>query len=166
MPLQGIVIWNDKDYRRTQTWSITCERLLSRCVDDGTVFELRQGEVALLVAVRRLPHFNLVEEVLNGKGGKFVLRMNSETSVWYVEIFVGRRNDGDRHLEYGYFCWCSVFLWSRWDTARSFHIVLARPLLLSFFGPRVCHTVNHLLPLLLIFNFPDALFRVETLCPF
>jgi len=81
MTLQGIVIWNDKDYRHTQTWSITCERLLSRCVDDGTVFELRQGEVALLVAVRRLPHFNLVEEVLNGKGGKFVLRMNSETSV-------------------------------------------------------------------------------------
>jgi len=79
--LQGIAIWNDKDYRRTQTWSVTCDRLLSRCVDDGTVFELRQGDVTLLVTVRRLPHFNLVEEVLDGKRNKFVLRMNSETSV-------------------------------------------------------------------------------------
>ena len=79
--LQGIAIWNDKDYRSTQTWSITCDRLLSRCIDDGTVFELRQGDVAVLITVRRLPHFNLVEEVLDGKGSKFVLRMNSETSV-------------------------------------------------------------------------------------
>ena len=79
--LQGIVIWSNKDYRRTQTWSVTCARLLSRCVEDGTVFELRQGDVTLLVSVRRLPHFNLVEEVLDGKGSKFVLRMNSETSV-------------------------------------------------------------------------------------
>jgi len=78
---QGIVIWNDRDYRGTQTWSITCDRLMSRCVEDGTVFELRRADVSLLVTVRRLPHFNLVEEVLGGKGGKFVLRMNSETSV-------------------------------------------------------------------------------------
>jgi len=54
---------------------------MSRCVEDGTVFELRRADVSLLVTVRRLPHFNLVEEVLGGKGGKFVLRMNSETSV-------------------------------------------------------------------------------------
>ena len=79
--IQGITIWNDKDYHRTQTWSIVCDRLLSRCVDDGTMFELRQGDVTLLITVRGLPHFNLVEEVLNGKGDKFVLRMNSETSV-------------------------------------------------------------------------------------
>ena len=79
---QGIVVWNDRDYRGTQTWSVTCDRLLSRCVDDGTVFELRRADVSLLVTVRALPHFNLVEDVLSGKGGKFVLRMNSETSVW------------------------------------------------------------------------------------
>jgi len=79
--LQGIAIWNDKDYRSTQTWSITCDRLLSRCVDNGTVFELRQADVTLLITVRSLPHFNLVEDILDGKGSKFVLRMNSETSV-------------------------------------------------------------------------------------
>jgi vang-like len=75
------VIWNDVDYRPTQTWSIACDRVLSCCAGEGTVLELRQGDVTLLVSVRRLPHFNLVEEVLDPKANKFVLRMNSETSV-------------------------------------------------------------------------------------
>ena len=79
--VQGIVIWNDNEYRETQTWSVACDRLLSLSAVDGTVIELRQGDITLLVVVRRLPHFNLVEEVLDPKANKFVLRMNSETSV-------------------------------------------------------------------------------------
>jgi len=81
MLIQGIIIWNDNDYRETQTWSIVCHRLLSLSATEGTVLELRQGDITLLVTVRRLPHFNLVEEVLDPKSNKFVLRMNSETSV-------------------------------------------------------------------------------------
>ncbi len=43
--------------------------------------QLRQGDVSLLVTVRKLPHFNLTEEVIDPKTNKFVLRLNSETSV-------------------------------------------------------------------------------------
>lgn len=78
---QGSVVWNDKEHRETQTWVLVCDQLLSRAVDGETVFQLRQGDVSLLVTVRRLPHFNLTEDVIDPKTNKFVLRLNSETSV-------------------------------------------------------------------------------------
>lgn len=78
---QGSVIWNDKDYRPTHTWILICDQLLCRAVEHGTAFQLRQGDVSVMVNVRRLPHFNLTEEVLDPKTNKFVLRLNSETSV-------------------------------------------------------------------------------------
>ena len=78
---QGPVIWNDKDYKSTQTWVLICDQLLSRACEDGTLFQLRQNDVSLLVHVRKTPHFNLTEEVIDPKNNKFVLRMNSETSV-------------------------------------------------------------------------------------
>ena len=81
LSLQGAVIWNDKDHRATQTWVLICEQLLSREIEDCTMFQLRQGDVSLLVYVRKMPHFNLTEEVLDPKKNKFVLRLNSETSV-------------------------------------------------------------------------------------
>ena len=74
-------IWNDKDYRGTQTWVLICDQLLSRAVEPGTLFQLKQGDVSLLCSVRRLPHFNLTEDVIDPKNNKFVLRLNSETSV-------------------------------------------------------------------------------------
>lgn len=86
--IQGLVIWNDSEYRNTQTWSIACDRLLSCSAVDGTTVEMRQGDITLLVTVRRLPHFNLVEEVLDPKSNKFVLRMNSETSVWFPAALI------------------------------------------------------------------------------
>jgi vang-like len=78
---QGAIIWNDKDYRSTHTWVLVCDQLLCRAVEHDSVFQLRQGDVSLLVNVRRLPHFNVTEEVIDPKHNKFVLRMNSETSV-------------------------------------------------------------------------------------
>ena len=74
-------IWNDKDYCSTQTWVLICDQLLSRAVEPGTLFQLKQGEVSLLCHVRKLPHFNVTEDVIDPKNNKFVLRLNSETSV-------------------------------------------------------------------------------------
>nr|AHY88469.1 str [Terebratalia transversa] len=78
---QGNVIHNDRDHRPTQTWVLICDTLLSRAVEDGTLFQLRQGDIAILCSVRKIPHFNITEEVINPKDNKFVLRLNSETSV-------------------------------------------------------------------------------------
>lgn len=72
---------NEKEQKDVQTWSLICEELLSRPIRDGTVFQLRQNDVSLLCQIRALPHFNITEEVVDPKSNKFVLRLNSETSV-------------------------------------------------------------------------------------
>ena len=87
----GPVIFSDKDYRMTQTWVLICDQLLSRAAEHGTLFQLRQGDVSLLVTVRKMPHFNLTEEVIDPKTNKFVLRLNSETSVWWFYLKNGVR---------------------------------------------------------------------------
>lgn len=75
------VLQNDKELKDVQTWALICEELLSRPVGGSTQFQLRQNDVSLLCTVRRLPHFNVTEEVVDPKSNKFVLRLNSETSV-------------------------------------------------------------------------------------
>lgn len=82
---QGVVVWNDKEMSgsggSTHTWTLVCDQLLSRALEHGTVLQLRHGDVSLLAFVRRLPHFNLTEDVIDPKSNKFVLKLNSETSV-------------------------------------------------------------------------------------
>ncbi|KAH3828968.1 hypothetical protein DPMN_130956 [Dreissena polymorpha] len=78
---QGVVIMNAKDYRDTQNWVLVCDQLLTREIEHNFVFQLRQNDVSLLCSVRKLPHFNLTEEVIDPKSNKFVLKLSSETSV-------------------------------------------------------------------------------------
>lgn len=75
------VLQNDKEQKNIQTWALICEELLSRPIKDGTMFTLRQNDVSLLCQIRKLPHLNITEEVVDPKSNKFVLRLNSETSV-------------------------------------------------------------------------------------
>lgn len=79
--VSGPVLQNDKENVSVQTWALICDTLLSRPVKEGCVFMLRQNDVSLLVTVSRLPHFNITEEIIDPKSNKFVLRLNSETSV-------------------------------------------------------------------------------------
>lgn len=79
--VSGPVLQNDKENVPVQTWALICDTLLSRPVKEGCVFMLRQNDVSLLVTVARLPHFNITEEIIDPKSNKFVLRLNSETSV-------------------------------------------------------------------------------------
>ncbi|XP_054168763.1 vang-like protein 2 [Oppia nitens] len=75
------VLQSDNERKPLQTWSLVCDIMLSRKIQTGTVFMLRQGDISLLVSVHELPHFNIVEEVIDPKSNKFVFRLNSETSV-------------------------------------------------------------------------------------
>ncbi|CAD5114245.1 DgyrCDS3386 [Dimorphilus gyrociliatus] len=76
---QGSIIMNDKEYSNTQTWVLICDQLVSRNIEHGSLIQLRQGDVALLINIRKIPHFNLTEEVIDHKCNKFVLKLNSET---------------------------------------------------------------------------------------
>lgn len=75
------VLQDDRELRPVQTWALVCDVLLSRPLKPGVTFLLRQGEVSLLVSVHALPHFNVTEEIVDPKSNRFVLRLNSETSV-------------------------------------------------------------------------------------
>lgn len=76
------IMQNEKErQRRVQSWSLVSDELLSRPVSHGCTFQLCQNDVSLLVTVGRLPHFNVAEEVVDPKSNKFVLKLNSETSV-------------------------------------------------------------------------------------
>ena len=81
LTLQGPCVQSERDLHRSQQWVLVCEQLLSRAIEHGTIFQLKQGEVALLCSVRRIPHFSITEEVIDPKLNKFVLRLQSETSV-------------------------------------------------------------------------------------
>ncbi|KAL4229183.1 Vang-like protein 1 [Mactra antiquata] len=78
---QGVIIMNEKDYKDNQKWVLVCDQLLTREIEHGTIFQLRQNDISLLCTVKKLPHFNITEEVIDPKSNKFVLRLNSETSV-------------------------------------------------------------------------------------
>lgn len=75
------VLLNDKEQKCVQTWALICDELLSRPIGDNICFQLRQNDVSLLCCIKKLPHFNITEEVVDPKSNKFVLRLNSETSV-------------------------------------------------------------------------------------
>ncbi|XP_055693360.1 vang-like protein 2 [Lutzomyia longipalpis] len=75
------VMQSEKERRPVQSWSLICDELLSRPLSDGCSFQLIQSDISLVVTVHRLPHFHVSEEVVDPKSNKFVLKLNSETSV-------------------------------------------------------------------------------------
>uniref|UniRef100_A0A0B7ADE0 Vang-like protein n=1 Tax=Arion vulgaris TaxID=1028688 RepID=A0A0B7ADE0_9EUPU len=77
----AVVCGNEQEVRSTERWVLACDQLLTRELGNGTIFQLKKGPVSLLCSVTRVPHFSLTEEIIHPKSNKFVLRMNSETSV-------------------------------------------------------------------------------------
>ena len=74
-----------------QTWDLFSDVLVSRSVRDGTTIVLRQDEISLLVTFSSLPFFNLKEVVPDSKNNRFVLTVNSESSVWKMSGCIGQR---------------------------------------------------------------------------
>lgn len=64
-----------------QSWILICDTVLHQGVGDNIMFVLKQNEVSLMCTFKRLPHFNLIEDILDPQRNKFVLKLNSETTV-------------------------------------------------------------------------------------
>lgn len=79
--VESPLLQNDKERRSMQSWSLICDELLSRPISNNCTFQLIQNDISLLVTVYKLPHFHINEEVVDPKSNKFVLKLNSETSV-------------------------------------------------------------------------------------
>ncbi|XP_035787208.1 vang-like protein 1 [Anopheles albimanus] len=79
--VEAPVLQNDKERRQNHNWALICDELLTRPLSDGCTFQLIQNDVSLTVSINRIPHFTVSEEVVDPKSNKFVLKLNSETSV-------------------------------------------------------------------------------------
>lgn len=67
--------------RGLQSWALESAAPPTAPIRDGHVFQLRQGDVCLLCTVRCLPPLTISEELPDPATERFVLRLNSETSV-------------------------------------------------------------------------------------
>ncbi|XP_059905280.1 vang-like protein 1 [Gadus macrocephalus] len=62
-------------------WTLVSEASVTSGLREGGVFVLRCLDFSLVVSVKRLPFIQLGEEYVDPKSHKFVLRLQSETSV-------------------------------------------------------------------------------------
>jgi vang-like len=69
------------DIKTDQNWILICENLLYQNIEKDLQFVLKQNEVTLQCNFRRLPRFNLIEDILDPKRNKFMIKLNSETTV-------------------------------------------------------------------------------------
>lgn len=76
---QGPVIWNDREYDKTQAWTLRSNLPLNRSIHGETIFHLYQSNVSLLVTARKIPHFNLTEYADTSRFSRFIFRASSET---------------------------------------------------------------------------------------
>ena len=68
-------------YDRTQEWTLISDISPTRQTGEGTVFQLKREDITLVVALSRMPVFEIDEDPYNNDMNKFILRLNSETSV-------------------------------------------------------------------------------------
>lgn len=66
---------------RKQEWTLISVDSPHRSLREGTVFQLKREDICIVVTVRQIPLFKLEEEPFDVEGNRFVLRLNSETSV-------------------------------------------------------------------------------------
>ncbi|RNA06068.1 Vang 1 [Brachionus plicatilis] len=72
---------SEEGHAGDQTWILVSDLALYQSLDNDVMFVLKQNEVSLMCSVKRLPRFNLIEDILDPKRNKFVLKINSETTV-------------------------------------------------------------------------------------
>ncbi len=64
-----------------QEWILISDTVLYQNVEDNLMIVLKQNDVTLMCTFKRLPAFSLIEDVIDPKRNKFVLKINSETTV-------------------------------------------------------------------------------------
>lgn len=66
---------------RGRHWTLVSEEPVTAALHQGQVFSLRRPDFSLIVTVTSLPFLHLAEEFVDPKSHKFVMKLQSETSV-------------------------------------------------------------------------------------
>nr|XP_006001927.1 PREDICTED: vang-like protein 2 [Latimeria chalumnae] len=79
--LPGPTIQYHKDRWLAKQWTLVSDEPVTNGLKDGIVFTLKRQDFSLVVTVKKIPFFKLTEEFIDPKSHKFVMRLQSETSV-------------------------------------------------------------------------------------
>ncbi|XP_035467467.1 vang-like protein 1 isoform X5 [Scophthalmus maximus] len=77
----GPTLRYSRDHWLARQWTLVSEASVTSGLKDGGVFLLKCVDFSLVVTSRRIPYIQLSEEYIDPKSHKFVLRLQSETSV-------------------------------------------------------------------------------------
>ncbi|KAM7375364.1 hypothetical protein PAMA_014455 [Pampus argenteus] len=77
----GPTLQYSRDHWRARQWTLISEASVTSGIKDGTVFLLKCVDFSLVVTSKKIPYIQMSEEYIDPKSHKFVLRLQSETSV-------------------------------------------------------------------------------------
>ena len=77
----GPVITSEAEQKPFQNWDLITDTIVNKGIHEGLVFQLKQDGLSLIIYVAKLPKFHIREETIDPNQGRFVLRLQSETSV-------------------------------------------------------------------------------------
>ncbi|NXD17818.1 VANG2 protein, partial [Nothocercus nigrocapillus] len=77
----GPTIQYHKERWLAKQWTLVSEEPVTNGLKDGVVFVLKRQDFSLVVSAKKIPFFKLSEEFVDPKSHKFVMRLQSETSV-------------------------------------------------------------------------------------
>lgn len=77
----GPTIQYHKDRWLAKQWTLVSEEPVTNGLKDGVVFVLKRHDFSLVISTKKIPFFKLSEEFVDPKSHKFVMRLQSETSV-------------------------------------------------------------------------------------
>ncbi|XP_016314874.1 vang-like protein 1 [Sinocyclocheilus anshuiensis] len=77
----GPTLQYGKDRWLARQWTLISEASVTSGLKDGTIFLLKCIDFSLVVTTKKIPYIQLAEEFIDPKSHKFVLRLQSETSV-------------------------------------------------------------------------------------
>uniref|UniRef100_A0A8B9UYB0 Vang-like protein n=1 Tax=Anas zonorhyncha TaxID=75864 RepID=A0A8B9UYB0_9AVES len=77
----GPTLQYDRDRWFSKQWTLVSEEAVTSGLQDGIVFVLKCLDFSLVANVKKIPFIKLSEEFIDPKSHKFVLRLQSETSV-------------------------------------------------------------------------------------
>ncbi|CAF0754831.1 unnamed protein product [Didymodactylos carnosus] len=66
---------------QNQQWFIICDRQLNRSIHDNLLVVLKYQDIQLMCTFKQLPKIQLKQNYFDHKDNKFILKLNSETSV-------------------------------------------------------------------------------------
>ncbi|XP_029942305.1 vang-like protein 1 isoform X1 [Salarias fasciatus] len=77
----GPTLQYGRDHWLSRQWTLVSEAAVTSGLKDGAVFLLKCADFSLVVTTKKIPYIQMSEEYIDPKSHKFVLRLQSETSV-------------------------------------------------------------------------------------